>query len=170
SFLPEFVIIGMILQLLPKQVVFIKMIQFFYGRVFEKISVLVLARNFRKMIIRLIGGSCLLPKKSGGHKVTQQIGPVVVKIVKKEIADRSLRGNSFQCRMIGEQGIGGIKTGVRYAPDAHFSIVVGHMFNQPVDGIIGVAGLIGLGAGLMGNVRAHIVIFSFAQPASADIL
>lgn len=64
----------------------------------------------------------------------------------------------------------GIETGVGNAPLTDATVVVLHMLEQPVDAVVGVAGLVDLAAALDRVVRAHVDELALAHVLAAHIL
>ena len=91
-------------------------------------------------------------------------------VAMKPVRDRRLRRDGFDCRMTIDAGHRGVKARIRNAVDADPAVVVRHVLNQPIDGVVGVGGLVDLLAGLVGNVRPHVFVLAFAHVAPAHVL
>ena len=72
--------------------------------------------------------------------------------------------------MVAGRGHSGIKTGIGNAEYAYVAVVVGHVFQQPIDRIIGVAGFINFGSFFVGVKWANVHILSLTHPTAAYIL
>lgn len=66
---------------------------------------------------------------------------------------------------------GSVKTRIGDPPHAHAAVVIGNIFDQPVDGVPGIGGLVEiLGPGLHHLVRTHVLILSLGHPTAAHVL
>ena len=66
---------------------------------------------------------------------------------------------------------GGVEAWIRDAPLANFAIVIGHILNEPVDCVEGIAAFVGvLLTFFNGAVRGHVGELAFAHVASTNVL
>ncbi len=70
-----------------------------------------------------------------------------------------------------DDGGRGVEAGIGDAPDANLAVVVGHMLEQELDGVVGVGGVVDiLRRFLFVDVGTHLDELAFAHPAAAHIL
>src|SRR5699024_2593923 len=93
--LPEFIIIGMVTKLIPKEIVGVVLVQLGDCRVIEGEGILILSFKLRDMKIWICRRFKLLSEDSGCDEITQHISSVVVEVIKKEITDGGLWRYSF---------------------------------------------------------------------------
>ena len=104
-------------------------------------------------------------------RVQHERAAVVGVIAHEEIGHGSLRGSRFQSRMRVDDAGGSEEAGIRNSPDARVPIVVGHILEQPVDGVVEIAGVVDVLLGfLVVEVRAHFDELAFRHVTAADIL
>src|ERR1044072_6193472 len=64
----------------------------------------------------------------------------------------------------------GVESGIRYSPNTDTPVVVGNVFDQPINRVVGVAGLVDLISFLVRNVWAHVLVHALAHVAPAHVL
>ncbi len=99
-------------------------------------------------------------------------GSVMEGVVAHEVVADGGLGRGGLERGVGVDHAGGdVEAGVGDAPHADAPVVIGDVFDEPVDGVVGVSALVGVGVGLLdGLVGADFGPFAFRHVAAADIL
>ena len=120
------------------------------------------------------GGLGELPAGAGkpAEGVGEEKSAVVMPVVGgKPVRDGRLGRDGLERGVRVNQAHGGVKAGIRNAPHADPAVVVGNVFDQPLDGVPGVRAFVEIfRAGLRRLVRAHVVELAFGHPAAADVL
>ena len=89
----------------------------------------------------------------------------------KKISHRSLGRRGFESRMRIDDAGGSIEPGIRDAPDPRVPVVVGHVLEQPVDGVVEIAGVVDvLFRFLVVDMRSHLDERAFRHVAAAHVL
>src|SRR5471030_1300687 len=65
---------------------------------------------------------------------------------------------------------GGVEAWIREAPDADVAVVPRHMFQQPLDGVVGVRALVGLTGPWVVDLRTDVQESTLRLIAAADVL
>ncbi len=102
------------------------------------------------------------------ERVRQPKRPVVMEVVPDEhVGRRRLRRGALERGVRLDDPFHDLVAGGRSADHADPAVVVRHVFEQPIDGVIGVAVLIDLPARLLRHVRPHHhkLAFGFVLPA-----
>ena len=68
-----------------------------------------------------------------------------------------------------DAGHRGVKAGIRDAVDAHSTVVVRHVLDQPIDRVVSIAGLVDLVSSLVRNVRSNILELALAHVTAAHV-
>ena len=103
----------------------------------------------------------------GKHEGAAVVGVVAL----EEIGHGGLWRSGFEGGMRVDHAGGSEKSGIGDAPDAGFAVVVGNIFQEPVDGVVEVAAVVDVGGGFFDvDVRAHFDEFAFGHEAAANVL
>ena len=96
---------------------------------------------------------------------------VVAVIADPPVGHRRLGRNDLHGGMGVDQGVGGVKSRRRNAPNAHAAVVIGHVFKQPGDRVVGIGALVDVGVRRLVRVMgAHGLEFPFRHHAAAHVL
>src|ERR1700756_5504398 len=93
----------------------------------------------------------------------------MIVVVHPLIDGRGLLADGLERGMGGQQGQPSGEPVVGDSIDAHFSIIVGDIFNQPVHGVVGIVGFVGL-LRILGVVLRGEEKGAFGFEAAAEIL
>ena len=84
-------------------------------------------------------------------------GSVVMPIVADEpIADGRLRRRGFERRMGVDHAAGSIEAGIRHAPLSRPTVVARDVFDQPINRVVGIAGLVDIAARAAEKMRLRL--------------
>ena len=83
---------------------------------------------------------------------------VVMEVVPdKPVRHRRLRGDGLNRGMRINGSHGSVEARVRDAPDANIAVVIANVLDEPVNGVVGIGGLVDVPrTGFMRNIRPHI--------------
>ena len=117
--------------------------------------------------LRLTGQEAGVEAEVGGE-VERAVVIAIVAVA--DVAHRGLRGDGFEGGVGVHESVGGEEAGVGDAPHADLAVVVGHVLDEPVDGVEGVGAFVGvLGSIVAGLVGADVDEDAFGHVAAADI-
>ncbi len=179
-FLPEFVIVRVLHDLLPEKIIEMEVLRYVFQRPLTQVKFIPVTGRFPGKppdLVRVPGLAgapfLLVPEHRKCSGITLQVGPLVVEVVEPEIGNRCLGGGGLQGRVRVGQGRSRIKPGVGDTVHAHPAIVVFNVVEHPFDGIVGIRTLVN-GRGVVRvvsrDVRGHIVKGPVAHIPAPDIL
>ena len=96
---------------------------------------------------------------------------VIPVVIEEEVGYRRLRRRRLDCRVRVDDSGYCVEARVRAAPDAHAAVVIGHMPQQPFDGVVHVRAFVDIQRGLLlRSMRRHVGELAFRHPSAANIL
>src|SRR5579872_3984625 len=166
-FLPEDVVVGMLHEIVPCRYLPVKisLVDVRQGTETQVPLVSIIAVEREMDILRLAAfqHGCVF------EAITEPESAVVVEVVAQElIGRRGLFGNRLQVWVWMQKRHGGEPASVGGTEHSNLSVVVGDMMDEPIDGVIGIGGLI-YSAGLIGGLPKHNE-FAFGSKAPANVL
>ena len=103
--------------------------------------------------------------------VEHECAAVIGVVAHEEVGHGSLRRRGFQRGMRVDDAGGSVEAGIGNSPDSGVAVVVGHVLEQPVDGVVEVGAVVDvLFRLLVVDVGTHLDECSFGHVAAADIL
>src|SRR6202041_2892577 len=122
--------------------------------------------EIEELVIMVVAAEHIGPSEAALHRadpaecIVEPEGAVVVEIVADEhVGARGLRGGRLQRRMRVDQRAGREKSAVRDSEGPYPAVVPGYVSDDPVDGVIGVGGLVrGFGNALVAHrTQRHVM-------------
>ena len=99
----------------------------------------------------------------------QKEGALVKEVIEKPIGNRRLRRDGFE-RGVGIDHAGGaIETGIADAPEADLAVVAGNIFDEPLDGVMGVGAFVNA-LSSRSRLRPDVLEGSLGHIAAAHVL